>query len=194
MQAAAAAADHIVPTSTMADPVAPQDTAAPQDTDSAASSPACTPAASDAETLPTSDAEPGFVCVKHAAYGELGTRPVRATPRIVSLPPGADHATLLEILKSPKAARAVSMPATAHVRTCTEGSSFALDDDDSVVFVCNASTEHASARFLDSMTEGMPIPRSDVFVLTGFIGAAPPARPIPALHGPSSLPYARCPS
>jgi hypothetical protein len=157
MQAAAAAADHIAPTSTMADPVVPQDTAAPQDTDSAASSPAVTPAASDSETLPASDAEPGFVCVKHAAYGELGTRPVRATPRIVSLPPGADHATLLEILKSPKAVRAVSMPVTAHVRTCTEGSSFALDDDDSVVFVCNASTEHASARFLDSMTEGTPI-------------------------------------
>jgi hypothetical protein len=125
----------------------------------------------DTDTIPVASTDEGDADgvvhkPKHAAYGPIAGHPVpiRATPRIVSLPPRADAATLLDLLNSPSgtskvAARVVSMPpglpiSHEHGRTATDGSSFALEEDDSVIIVCNSSTEHASAKFLQGNTDG----------------------------------------
>jgi hypothetical protein len=147
---------------------------------------------------------------KPAALGALGAMrapAVRATPRIVSLPLGADRGTLLGLLKANKSPsssegvnRVVSMPAgipllrqRIRTRTFTEGSSFATEEEDSVVIMCNSSTEVTNEKFLRSGLWISWMFDACTNQTTPDIEPAAP-RPIPALHGPSSLPYARCPS
>jgi hypothetical protein len=144
---------------------------------------------------------------KPAALGAMRAPATRATPRIVSLPLGADRSTLLSLLKAYKSPsssegvnRVVSMPAgipllhqRTRTRTFTEGSSFATEEEDSVVIMCNSSTEVTNERFLRSSLWISWMLDACTHQTTPDAEPAAP-RPIPALHGPSSLPYARCPS
>jgi hypothetical protein len=157
--------------------------------------------------MPTTFTEYTTTTIKKPAALGIMRGPTRATPRIVSLPLGADRGTLLGLLKaseSPSSSegvnRVVSMPASipllhqrTRTRTFTEGSSFATEEEDSVVIMCNSSTEVTNERFLRS---GLWIPwMFDACTHQTTLDAEPAVpRPIPALHGPSSLPYARCPS
>ncbi|KAI0706843.1 hypothetical protein C8T65DRAFT_781693 [Cerioporus squamosus] len=143
------------------------------------------------------------------------------TARIVSLPEATPKFRMKKVLEK-KTARVVSMPLTTpkHVDTSSEsfdvsGEIFISEDGerprvrvrsqatdvphtpsapsspDSIVIIANNSNQ-LSNDFLRQRTIEESPPDSDDEEWISWTKSPP--RPIPALHGPLSLPYARCPS
>ncbi|RPD74307.1 hypothetical protein L226DRAFT_613655 [Lentinus tigrinus ALCF2SS1-7] len=143
------------------------------------------------------------------------------TARVVSLPEATPRFRMKKILEK-KSARVVSMPITTLRNADASSNSFdgsgdifvsedeelsrvrvrsqatdvphtpsAPSSPDSVVIIANNSNQ-LSNDFLRQRTSDESPPDSDDEEWISW--AKSPPRPIPALHGPLSLPYARCPS
>ncbi|RDX55098.1 hypothetical protein OH76DRAFT_1452815 [Lentinus brumalis] len=143
------------------------------------------------------------------------------TSRVVSLPEATPKFRMKQILER-KTVRIVSMPLTTSKRFDTSSDSLDVSGDifvsedeerprvrvrsqatdvphtpsapsspDSIVIIANNSNQ-LSTDFLRQQTIEESPPDSDDE--EWIVWAQSPPRPIPALHGPLSLPYARCPS